>query len=60
MDGIQLERKIREAEERVRALLARTSQDDSYACQAELREAVSQLRALRAERYGADDAAFAP
>ena len=60
MDGMQLERKIREAEERVRALLARTSQDDSYACQAELREAVSQLRALRVERYGADDAAFAP
>ncbi len=60
MDGVQLERKIREAEERVRALLVRTSQDDSYACQAELREAVAQLRVLRAERYGADDAAFAP
>ena len=51
MDGMELEQRIREAEERVRALLVRTSADDSYACQSELREAVEQLRELRAKRY---------
>jgi len=60
MDGSLLERKIREAEDRVRALLARTSQDDSYACQTELREAVSQLRSLRTQLYGSDEGVYAP
>lgn len=61
MDGNELEQRIREVEERVRSLLARTSNDDSYACQAELREAVALLRELRTRLYGAaDDAAYAP
>jgi len=55
MDGIELERRIREAEERVRALLVRTSADDSYACQSELRDAVEELRGLRALRGGEEE-----
>ncbi|WP_373046769.1 hypothetical protein [Vulgatibacter sp.] len=58
MDGIQLERKIREAEDRVRALLVRTSADDSYACQTELREAVENLRSLRNQRYGSEEGVY--
>jgi len=60
MDGNLLERLICDAEDRVRALLARTSEDDSYACQAELREAVQHLRALRERREGGLDEAAAP
>jgi hypothetical protein len=61
MDGFELERRIRETEERVRALLARTSNDDTWACQNELREAMQQLRELRAMRRGAaaDEGAWA-
>jgi len=59
MDGNLLERRIREAEERVRALLARTSQDDSFACQTELREAVDNLRSLRSQRYGESEGPYA-
>lgn len=54
MDAMQLERSIREMEERVRALLERTSSDDSWACQNELREAVERLRELRALRDGVE------
>ena len=52
MDGIQLDTQIREAEDRVRRLLDESCRDDSYSCQAELREAVERLRHLRAHRYG--------
>ena len=60
MDGLELDEKIREVEDRVRSILLRTSNDDTYACQNELREAVDELRALRARRWMHAGAAAAP
>lgn len=60
MDGLELEEKIHEAEDRVRSILLRTSNDDSFACQNELREAMDELRVLRARRWMQDGAIAAP
>ena len=53
MDASVLERLVAEAEDRIRALLERTTSDDSHAVQFELREAVEALRALKERLYGA-------
>lgn len=55
MDGSLLERKIAEAEDRVRRLLMQSCSDDSYSCQSDLREAVEQLRELRGQRWPAEE-----
>jgi hypothetical protein len=52
MDVSVLERLVAEAEARERALLERTSSDDSHSIQFELREAVETLRALKERLYG--------
>ena len=57
MDGMGLHRLLEQAEARVRQLLERTSRDDSYASQVELREAVEVLRAIRARLEGAGEGA---
>ncbi len=57
MDGMGLHRLLEQAEARVRQLLERTSRDDSYASQVELREAVEVLRSIRARLEGAGEGA---